>query len=93
MKQTACVKTLSLREAWYESLVVRGALMTRFIEGLGRTQTALLPECVDDYVGEDSPVRAIDSFIDILDLAVLGFDVDRRRRGGRHIIRRTGICQ
>lgn len=49
--------------------------MTRFIEGLNRTQTTLLPECVDNYVGEDSPVRAIDAFIDMLDLGALGFDV------------------
>jgi transposase len=50
--------------------------MSRFIEGLDRTQTTLLPECVDDYVGEESPVRAIDAFIDMLDLASLGFDVE-----------------
>lgn len=50
--------------------------MTRFIEGLDRSQTTLLPDCVDDYVGEESPVRAIDAFIDMLDLASLGFDVE-----------------
>ena len=55
--------------------------MTRFIEGLDRTQTTLLPECVDDYVGEDSPVRAIDAFIDMLDLGTLGFDVRAEATG------------
>ena len=50
--------------------------MARFIEGLDRKQTTLLPECVDDYVGDESPVRAIDAFIDMLDLASLGFDVE-----------------
>jgi transposase len=49
--------------------------MSRFIEGLDRTQTTLLPACVDDYVGEESPVRAIDAFINMLDLASLGFAV------------------
>ena len=55
--------------------------MTRFIEGLDRTQTTLLPECIDDYVGEESPVRAIDTFIDILDLSTLGFNVEPEATG------------
>ena len=33
----------------------------------------MLPDCLDDYVGEDNPVRIVDAFIDELDLAVLGF--------------------
>jgi hypothetical protein len=49
--------------------------MTRFIEGLDRSQTSLLPACIDDYVDEQSPVPAIDAFIDMLDLAELGFNV------------------
>jgi transposase len=55
--------------------------MTRFIEGLDRTQTTMLPDCIDDYVGEGSPVRAIDVFIDMLDLAALGFDVEPEATG------------
>ena len=47
--------------------------MGQFIEGVDRHQAMLLPECLDDYVGEDSPVRAVDAFIDMLDLAGLGF--------------------
>jgi transposase len=31
--------------------------MGRFIEGCDRRQKLLLPDCIDDYVGEDSPVR------------------------------------
>lgn len=50
--------------------------MTRFIEGLDRSQTSLLPACIDDYVDESNPARAIDAFIDMLDLATLGFDVE-----------------
>jgi transposase len=34
----------------------------------------LLPECLDDYIGADNPVRVIDVFIDALDLPGLGFD-------------------
>jgi transposase len=33
----------------------------------------LFPEVLDDYVGEDNPVRFIDAFVDSLDLEVLGF--------------------
>ena len=49
--------------------------MARFIEGADRGQTTLLPECLEDWVGEDNPVRAIDAFVDALELAELGFDV------------------
>ena len=47
--------------------------MRRFIEGEGRHQVTLLPECLDDYIGEDNPVRVVDMFVDELDLAELGF--------------------
>src|SRR5215469_13932074 len=47
--------------------------MKRFVEGQDRSQLILLPNCLDDYVGEDNPVRIVDAFIDELDLAVLGF--------------------
>ena len=58
-----------------------GAAMTRFIEGLDRSQTSLLPACIDDYVDDDNPVRAIDAFVDMLDLAALGFDVEPEATG------------
>ncbi|CAM2159084.1 protein of unknown function (plasmid) [Pararobbsia alpina] len=48
--------------------------MKRFVEGDDRKQVALLPECVDDYIGEDNPVRVVDVFVDELDLASLGFE-------------------
>jgi transposase len=47
--------------------------MKRFIEGSERHQSTLLPECLDDWVDEDNPVRAIDAFVDALDLLELGF--------------------
>ena len=55
--------------------------MTRFIKGLGREQMSLLPACVDDYVDVQSPVRAIDAFVDMLDLAVLGFYTEPEATG------------
>lgn len=48
--------------------------MKRFIEGEDRNQVTLLPECLDDYIGEDNPVRVIDAFVDELDLQSLGFE-------------------
>jgi transposase len=47
--------------------------MSRFVEGCDRRQIALFPDCLDDYVTEDNPVRVVDAFVDELDLAVLGF--------------------
>ncbi|OZA48596.1 MAG: IS5/IS1182 family transposase [Hydrogenophilales bacterium 17-61-76] len=47
--------------------------MKRFIEGENRTQITLLPECLDDYISEDNPIRAVEVFIDELDLGTLGF--------------------
>jgi transposase len=47
--------------------------MGRFIEGADRRQQTLLPEAIEDYVGEENPVRVIDAFVDMLDLASLGF--------------------
>jgi len=43
------------------------------IAGHDRSQTLLLPESVDDYVGPENPVRFIDAFVDGLDLAAAGF--------------------
>src|SRR3984957_14789277 len=48
--------------------------MKRFVERTDREQITLFPAVLDDYVGEDNPVRAIDVFVDGLDLAKLGFD-------------------
>ena len=48
--------------------------MRRFIEGEDRAQITLLPECLDDYIAEDNPVRAVDAFVEELDLTGLGFD-------------------
>src|SRR3990170_6312938 len=48
--------------------------MKRFVEGADRGQSTLLPECLDDWIDEENPVRAIDAFVDALDLGALGFD-------------------
>ena len=48
--------------------------MKRFIEGSDRGQSTLLPECLDDWIDESNPVRAVDVFVDGLNLAKLGFE-------------------
>src|ERR1700730_3442508 len=53
---------------------LRGDRMRRFVQGLDRGQNTLFPECLEDWIGEDNPVRVIDVFVDELDLAELGFD-------------------
>ena len=47
--------------------------MKRFIAGTDRGQSTLLPECLDDWIDENNPIRVIDAFVDALDLANLGF--------------------
>jgi len=53
-----------------------------FKTGESREQSSLLPARVEDYVGADNPVRAIESFVRALDLAKLGFrHADRKAEG------------
>lgn len=47
--------------------------MRRFVEGLDRSQSTLFPECLQDWIAEDNPVRVIDVFVDELDLGDIGF--------------------
>ena len=48
--------------------------MRRFVEGIDRGQATLFPECLEDWIGVDNPVRVIDAFVDKLDLSRVGFD-------------------
>jgi hypothetical protein len=47
--------------------------MKRFIEGEDRSQIALFPERLKDYLAEDYPARVVDAFVDPLDRFGLGF--------------------
>ncbi len=47
--------------------------MARYVEGRDRSQSFLLPENIDDYVDEDNPGRAVEAFVNALNLAELGF--------------------
>src|SRR5450432_1140018 len=57
--------------------------MKRFIEGADRSQVTLLPECLDDYIADDNPVRVVDAFVDELDLRELGFESAEPAATGR----------
>lgn len=48
--------------------------MPRFIEGQARQQVTLMPECLEDFIAEDNPVRVVDAFVSELNLQALGFD-------------------
>ena len=47
--------------------------MAGYVEGVDRTQATLFPDRLEDYVGEDNPVRVVDACVEALDLRELGF--------------------
>ena len=47
--------------------------MSGYIEGTDRGQMTLLPDRLEDWIGEDNPVRVVDLFVDEIDLLELGF--------------------
>jgi transposase len=47
--------------------------MKRFVEGTDRKQSTLFPECLEDWICEDNPVRVIEAFVEGLDLTELKF--------------------
>ena len=57
--------------------------MTRFIEGQDRQQVTLLPECLDDFIAQDNPVRVVDAFVGELTLTSLGFESAMPAQTGR----------
>jgi len=44
---------------------------------------ACCPERLDDYIGEDNPVRVVGAFVENLDLATLGFECTIAEATGR----------
>ena len=70
--------------------------MSRFVEGADRSQNMLCPERLDDYIGEDNPVRVVGAFVENLDLATLGLSARSRRRQAGPVNRATralrGTC-
>ena len=54
-----------------------------FKSGIDRGQSSFLPPRLDDYVGRDNPVRAIEAYVSSLDLVGLGFRHADKEAGGR----------
>lgn len=52
-----------------------------YIQGADRNQAILLQDTLDDYVGGDNEVRAIDAFIDSLDISLMGFKANPAKEG------------
>ena len=54
-----------------------------YMEKRVRSQISFLPECVEDYINEENPVRVIDAFVDSLDMEALGFQKAKPAQTGR----------
>lgn len=59
--------------------------MTGSIGGVQLSQTPLFPDRLGDWTGEDDLVRAVDPFVDELDLPALGFCRRLEREAGRTV--------
>jgi hypothetical protein len=59
--------------------------MKRFVLGMDRIQSTLLPDCLDDFIDESNPVRAIDAFVDALNLGPQ-LQHQPRPSGGRVVV-------
>ena len=57
--------------------------MAQYIPGTDRHQSMLLPAAVDDYIPEESPLRALDAFVDSLNVQELGFEIRHDASKGR----------
>ena len=77
-----CVKTLG---CCYDSpVILSGESMRRFVEEADRGQRT--PECLDDFVDENNPVRAIESLsMRLIWPRCALVELRRRRRAGRPI--------
>jgi transposase len=67
--------------------------MKRFVEGISRQQATLFPECLEDWIDGDNPVRVIDAFVDRLDLVTLGFDGAVAEATGRPSYHPAGLLK
>jgi transposase len=68
----------------YTANVTRiGGDFMKYIAGESRNQIVLLPDCIEDYVGKDNPVRVIDAFVNRLDMNEVGFKRAKPKDTGR----------
>ena len=54
-----------------------------YIKGQDRGQKTMLPDCIDDLIGQDNPIRVIDAFVDALDFKATGFKRPKPNDTGR----------
>lgn len=52
-----------------------------YIQGVDRNQIVFHPNTLDAYVSEDNEVRAIDAFINSLDMGAMGFKGEPAKEG------------
>jgi len=57
--------------------------MSGYIEGIERGQATLFPDRLEDWVGEENPIRVIDLFVEEIDLGQMGFGRTAPARTGR----------
>lgn len=56
--------------------------MKRFIEGQARDQATFFPECLEDWIDDNNPVRVVEAYVESLDLRSLGFrGIDPKETG------------
>jgi hypothetical protein len=67
--------------------------MKRFVEGMDRGQSTLFPECLEDWIDEDNPVRVIDVFVEGLDLAEVRFGGVDPEATGRPFVSSIGAAE
>lgn len=53
------------------------------IKGTQRGQKTFLPDCIEDFVSDNNPVRVIDAFVDTLNIKELGFKHATVEKTGR----------
>lgn len=54
-----------------------------YVLGEDRSQVVLFPECLDDYILAENPIRFVDAFVERLDLGELGFQKAEPKDIGR----------
>jgi len=64
-----------------------------YIKGEDRNQIILFPECIDDYISEDSLVRVIDEYIEQLNMVKLGFTYAVCAHTGRPPFNPKDMCK
>ena len=63
--------------------------MKRFVEGVDRGQSTLFPECLDDWIDEDNPVRVMTYLsTSLISVRTILAGSTRRRQGDPRIIPR-----